>query len=655
MEFDDVIHSLEKLIELPLQSLSENGNVIFVTKIDHNSKKYLINIDGQKRISTRPFKDLENVLQELNRTGFCSVEQLLKTSKTIQFQTETIFANFPFISYFKFENIVYLVLREEYSRAFGTLHELSNSEQRSVRKVISNIKNLHYKQFSHKLTKNIHLLHKEIDKIHTLSPGLLADTGMRELLADFDYLSNILDATTLQLGQKEEIDSNLDNLTEVVESNDFDMADLVDMSYITGIDEGNNNESLLSDDEYGEIDDSSNLINIPSIRRQTPSFALLYERLLYDEIEIQPDYQRKDRIWSDDKKSKLIESILMGLPLPIFYFGERKNDNWVVIDGLQRLTTIQDFMQNKFPLKLDASSSVLDANNQFFKDFNRNNTRAIREFEITAYVIDIEDPKSSKFITELFHRINTYGVKLSDQEIRSAIYFGPSVFYLKFLALSKIFTLATSNTVNPKRQKDLELCLGALSFIINGYKNFRNSRFDDFLTSTMQWINKQGTKKVSKENVVSFISESPTLTILTKNFEQSLKFCHEIFGKDAFKKVRKSSKKDPISKPLFEVFISIFANASEEQKTKIRISKELFVDTLYKAINDDSDEYSTWLSQSYIDANRGLHYAISNSTGKRVTILYRFEAIINIIKQTTGCEININPLMELNNDNKINS
>ncbi|MDE8740378.1 DUF262 domain-containing protein [Pectobacterium polaris] len=655
MEFNDLVYNLEKLIELPLQSLSGNEKLIFVKRIDRDSKKYFLNIDGQNRISTRSFKDLENVIQELNRTGFCNIEQFLKTSKLIQTQTQTVLANLPFISHFKFENLIYLVLRNEYNRPFGTLHELSNLEQRSVRKVITNIKNLHYSQFSHKLTSNISLLHKEIENIHILSPGLLADTGMRELLAEFDSLSNILDATTLQLDRKNKTDPNLESLAEVIESNDFDMADLVDMSYITGIDEGNNNESSLVDDENEESDDPLNLINIPGIRRQTPSFALLYERLLYDEIEIQPDYQRKDRIWSDDKKSKLIESILMGLPLPIFYFGERKNDNWVVIDGLQRLTTIQDFMQNKFPLKLDASSSVLDANNQYFKDFNRNNTRAIREFEITAYVIDIEDPKSSKFITELFHRINTYGVKLSDQEIRSAIYFGPSVFYLKFLASSKIFTLATSNTVNPKRQKDLELCLGALSFIINGYKNFRNNRFDDFLTSTMQRINKQTTKKISKDNVISFISESPMLTLLTKNFEQSLKFCHEIFGKDSFKKVRKSSKRDPISKPLFEVFISVFANASEEQKIKIRENKELFINTIYKAINDDSDDYSTWLSQSYIDAKRGLHYAISNSTGKRVTILYRFDSIINIIKQTTGCDINIIPLMELDNDYTINS
>lgn len=650
MEFDDVILSLKKLVGLPLQSFSDNEKNVSIIDIDLDLKKITLNIEGQKRNSTRTFKELEIVFTELLKVGFSSVTQALKSSKLSQTQIELVFANLPFIKYFRYDNQLYLVLDKNASRPFATLNELTQAEQKNIRKVITNLKNINYKDFSQNLLKNVKLLHTEIDKIHTLSPGLLADTSINSILKNFDTLSNTLTSATFQI-QKTETPPDIDNITEIVERNDFDMADLVDMSYITGIDEGNgfdNSESDIEEDEESDI--LSSIINIPSIRRQTPSFALLYERLLYDEIEIQPDYQRKDRIWSDDKKSKLIESILMGLPLPIFYFGERKNDNWVVIDGLQRLTTVQDFMQNKFPLKLDASSSVIAANNQFFKDFNRNNIRAIREFEITAYVIDIEDPKSNKFITELFHRINTYGVKLSDQEIRSAIYFGPSVFYLKFLASSKTFTLATSDTVNPKRQKDLELCLGALSFIINGFKDYRYNRFDDFLTSTMKWINSQAERKVNKDNVISFISDSPLLTALTKNFEQSLKFCNELFGKDAFKKIRKATKKDPISKPLFETIITIFANTTEIQREQIRKNKEFFKDTLYNAITSDSNEYSMWVSQSYIEGNRGLNYAISNSTGKRVTILFRFESMLNIIKKSTGCQIVIKPLMELDND-----
>ncbi|MVD67329.1 DUF262 domain-containing protein, partial [Vibrio cholerae] len=72
-----------------------------------------------------------------------------------------------------------------------------------------------------------------------------------------------------------------------------------------------------------------------------------------------PEYQRKDRIWPIKDRARLIESILLGLPLPVFYFAERANKDaesevdfdWVVIDGLQRTTTLVDFVQGKFALK----------------------------------------------------------------------------------------------------------------------------------------------------------------------------------------------------------------------------------------------------------------------------------------------------------------
>jgi len=496
------------------------------------------------------------------------------------------------------------------------------------------------------LLNGISSLGREIEKVHVLAPGILADTNLRELLSDFKEISALINSTTLSIDK----DIQEQSLPEVIANDDFDMSDLVDMSYITGI-EGDvtSSDNEDSGDEDND-DDGEAVLKVPNIRRTTPSFALLYERLLYNEIEIQPDYQRKDRIWSDDKKSKLIESILMGLPLPIFYFGERKDDTWAIIDGLQRITTVQDFMQNKFTLKLEKGSSVYDANGLLFKDFNRTYTRLLREFEITAYVIDIIDSGSNKFITELFHRINTYGVKLSDQEIRSAINFGSSVFYLKFLASTKIFTSATTNTVNAKRQKDLELCLGALAFMIFGYKSYKKNRYDDFLTEAMRWINNQPFRKSIANDTVTYISESSIIIELTKRFESSLKFCQEIFGRDAFKKVRNSSKKDPISKPLFEMFVSLFSSITEDQKNLILKNKFNFLTAFYEAINTDVNSYAIWNSQSYIEAQRGFHYSISNSTGKRVTILYRFEAIIKMINITTGCEISLSPIAASKNN-----
>ncbi|MGY3942083.1 DUF262 domain-containing protein [Aeromonas tecta] len=648
MRLDFFLNEVGQLIERPLQPLSYEVGALTITEVDYPNKKYFVKVEGRKNKSARTFKELEAVFNELSRIGYCCVEKMLKSSsRTIQIQTEIIFANLPFINYFKYDNAIYIVFKSNGSHPYAAIEELSSREQRDIRRVIANLKKIQHPDFLKKISYSISLLNDEINKVHELSPGLLADTHIRELLSEFEDISRTVKSATMQFDidfAEPKNNELIENLSEEDYIDVADLTDLVDLPSITGIDDGDNGDK--NDNE--NVHSVANTISVPNIRRQTPSFALLYDRLVYNEIEIQPDYQRKDRIWSEDKKSKLIESVLMGLPLPIFYFGERKNDDWVVIDGLQRLTTIQDFMQNKFALKLDASSSVFDANGLMFKDFSRLYTRAIREFEITAYVIDIDESNSNKFITELFHRINTYGVKLSDQEIRSAINFGLSVYYLKYVATSDFFISATTNTVNDQRQKDLELCLCALAFIIYGYKTYKSTKYDDFLSAAMKWINEKSVKKVNKEDLTKIISESPQLCLLTERFKSGLIFCQEIFGNDAFKKIRNSGKKDPISKPLFEVFVSIFANASDEQKEKIRANKEIFIRTLYNAISSDSVDYSVWESQTYIDANRGLNYALSNSTGKRVTICYRFDAIIKLIFNTTGCQLEIKSIAEIN-------
>ncbi|MDC5395753.1 DUF262 domain-containing protein, partial [Acinetobacter baumannii] len=217
----------------------------------------------------------------------------------------------------------------------------------------------------------------------------MVETTIPKILNELSLINESIQVATLIRNSKPTISETLENIEE---KRNFDLSDLVDLSEITGIDEGvaEDPEDSLSEQESKNKDIQE--LQIPNIRRQTPSLALLYDRLRYEEIEIQPEYQRKDRIWDDKRKSRLIESILMGLPLPIFYFGERiKNDHWIVIDGLQRLTTIQDFMKGDFSLKLDEDSPLFHLNGKTYRDFDRKEARSIREYEITAYVIDVNE------------------------------------------------------------------------------------------------------------------------------------------------------------------------------------------------------------------------------------------------------------------------
>ncbi|HCJ1211037.1 TPA: DUF262 domain-containing protein, partial [Klebsiella pneumoniae] len=112
-----------------------------------------------------------------------------------------------------------------------------------------------------------------------------------------------------------------------------------------GVDDGDNKISS------SEIKTLQAKLGVARISSKTPVLSLIFDRVQFGDIELQPDFQRKDRIWNDEKKSKLIESILLKLPLPVFYFGERVSDEkWVVVDGLQRITTIYDFISGEFKL-----------------------------------------------------------------------------------------------------------------------------------------------------------------------------------------------------------------------------------------------------------------------------------------------------------------
>ena len=389
------------------------------------------------------------------------------------------------------------------------------------------------------------------------------------------------------------------------------------------------------------------------IRHITPVLTLIHDRLSFDEIELQPDFQRQDRIWSMEKRSKLIESILMGLPLPAFYFAEKSDGDWIVVDGLQRITTVFDFMKDKFPL--DKLSNLEDGyNGKFFSDLTRLDKRKIREYQITAHVIDSESDKEN-LIVELFHRINTYGVKLSNQEIRSAMFQGSSVTFLRYLSSSQEFIEATNGKVSPQRQKDMELCLSALSYIALGYEDFNFNTYNEFLSLAMKRINEyklylDDVDSIDQGQAHILAQSHPLFFELETKFKQGLRLAHKVFNGIAFKKSLDVGKSAPISKPLFEVIVSVFGNLTTKQVDIVLSNVEEFTIELYKAIESNSNEFAEWESEKYQKENRGLMYSISASTGKRPTILYRFDAFRNILMKSTGVNVNLMPVIGNNHD-----
>ena len=621
MNFKDLLSDIDKLVGKQLQSVNPSTAPIFLTKVDFNSKKYFISNDPNKKGTGRSFWELEDIWSELVNKGFCNVDQALYGSGSSRNQPETLFANLPYIQHFKYQKRKHLLLREEEIHQLGTLSELPDKETKSIRNQIENQSKLSFQHLNSAQADAVEHIQKALSVISAKYSG---DIELKDIDVAMSKLVNVQkvinDATV-------SIDLRL-SIYEAKEENPLrkmKLENLADAPEVTGVYDGDNDEDEGINSEL--IPESKRInsnirhpLNTPRIRQLNPTFSLLYDRLRYEELKI-PEYQRNGGIWGPKESSKLIESILLGLPLPIFYFAEKENGDWVIVDGLQRITTMFNFIKND--LKLTGLNELVAFNGLKFQDIDRASQRKFREFQLTSYVIDMSEG-DNRFISELFHRINTFGVKLSPQEMRNAVNIGASVKFLRDLANTNDFLRITNEKVNPIRQKDLELCLSAVSFMIYGYKEYNYNKQDDFLSETMDFLNN--------------ISSDRELKI--KNaFIGGLLISEKIFGNESFIKELNPKKSSPISKPLFELIVSVFSNLSEEQKIELINNKDDFIEKLYGAIREDKKDYASWESEVYTESERGFNYSISQSTGKRVTILYRFESLLNILDRVCNIKV----------------
>lgn len=148
-------------------------------------------------------------------------------------------------------------------------------------------------------------------------------------------------------------------------------------------------------------------------------------------LQLDPEFQRKYK-WDKDgwgRSSKFIESCLMRIPLPSCYFAETEDGSHLVIDGVQRLTTINKFLNDEFCL--EGMTTYKELNGKKFSELG-NLQSELETTTIRCIILRKDNPK--KLIREIFSRLNQGAVKLSDQEIRHAIYPGTLDSLLKELA-----------------------------------------------------------------------------------------------------------------------------------------------------------------------------------------------------------------------------
>jgi hypothetical protein len=254
----------------------------------------------------------------------------------------------------------------------------------------------------------------------------------------------------------------------------------------------------------------------------------IVSRISHKEIDLAPDFQRHANIWNPVRKARLIESLLLRIPLPVFYVAADADENWAVVDGLQRITTIDDFVNNRFALS--NLEYLTQLNSLTFGKLPRPMQRRIRETELVVHVIDPGTPEEVMF--NIFSRINTGGMRLNGQEIRHALHKGPARDYLKRLSLTNEFLDATERSVRPDRMADRECALRFLAFRITPWEEYKANDLDGFLSEAMNKLNQMPQPLVrrptiSRRNTPDLVHGSRNLTFLsTQMFAPPLSAAH---------------------------------------------------------------------------------------------------------------------------------
>lgn len=353
---------------------------------------------------------------------------------------------------------------------------------------------------------------------------------------------------------------------------------------------GKSTEEITKPFNPNEIDVDISTVNLGS----------LIDQLENDEIDLQPDFQRVTDVWDNVKKSRLIESILLGLPLPSFYFSEDPvSQKLSIIDGLQRICAIRDFvLEKENPLKLEGLQFLKNFDGFTFSQLARPEVKRIKSLKITMNTLRKGTPLDVKYI--IFQRVNTAGVPLTPQEMRHALNQGPAAIFIKELADMESFKKATNYSVESKRMQDRDFVNRFIAFFI-GYHDYMGD-LDMFLNDKMGELNKMTSEQRDDLRV---------------SFDKAMKCCYEIFKKDTFRKrYRQEDRRKPISKSVYDTLSVNIAWLSDEERKLLLRNTEAFKAGMIRLFNDKKFDFS-----------------ITTGTGKKYNVEQRFTMVKSLIKE----------------------
>jgi hypothetical protein len=331
---------------------------------------------------------------------------------------------------------------------------------------------------------------------------------------------------------------------------------------------------------------------------------LLMSRIKSGAIDLAPDFQRRAGIWTEERQSRLIESLLLRIPLPTLYAAEDELETWAIVDGIQRLTTIARFLD---PDAIREGRLVLTGLEYLSKEFDGCTfpalpprlQRRLRETELVVHVIRHGTPEEVKF--NIFARINTGGMPLSSQELRHALVPGKARDVLRQWAASEEFRTATTNSIRDDRMADRELVLRYIAFRTTPYQKYVQKDFDDFLRRAMRDLNTWSAERVRQTR---------------EEFLDVMRCAYNVFGSNAFRKVyRLTDGRYPINKALFEAVSVGLGSLEANERVKLSQRGKLVLVRFVELMRD-----------------RNFDSSISQGTGDPAKVRYRFLKIEELFR-----------------------
>jgi hypothetical protein len=366
--------------------------------------------------------------------------------------------------------------------------------------------------------------------------------------------------------------------------------------------EQDNNEKIIETDEdtllEDQNDDGTNIYPFDPINEnieisENPFSIFEYLRQLNKgKINIHPEFQRNS-VWKLEQKCKFIESILLNFPLPPIYLNETMEATYLVIDGLQRSTTLQEYYADEF--SLIGLEALPDYNGKKYSDLPEKLQSKFENKKLATFILKPSTP--TVVIYDLFKRINTGGTQLNRQEVRNCIFIGKSTELLKDLAKEKCFQKAIDYGVGSRRMKDREIVLQYLAFRWFDYKTEYTGDMSNFIENAMKRINKFSDDKIKE---------------IKDDFEHVMQIAFKIWDRTNFR-IPTVSTRGTINTAVLETVCNYLSTNTDEYITKyLQTIKKNYSDLIKDPVYND---------------------AVTKSTGNKTRVISRFRLVFEILNK----------------------